>query len=131
MMKSSGISTWGVELLASNLTSFLVQFHWCGTSDPGTEGVVPQLAQSSLHEAQRAGGVLLPPEKCEENGECCVWDSSGAALWPVVLFTAQFLVGPFDFSFHPRAWQRVYSGFARLHACLCSLVKQAILSKID
>lgn len=123
-MKPSGISTWGVELLASHFTSPLVQFHCSGTAGTDTKGVVPQLAQSSLH------GVHLPPENFEENGECRVWDSSGVASWPLVLFTARFPVSPFGFSFHPRAWQHVYSGFAHLHARLCSLVKKRIKNRL-
>lgn len=129
MMKPSGTSRWGVELLASHFTSLLVQFHCPGTSDTDTEGVVPQLAQSSLHEVPHVG-LHLPPEKFEENGECCVWGSSGVALWPLVLFTAQFLLGPFGFSFCPHAWQCIYSGFVHLHAYMCSLVKKCIKNRL-
>lgn len=75
-------------------------------------------------------GLYLPPEKSEENGECCVWDNSGVALWPLVLFTAQFLVSLSGFSFHPHAWQHTYSGFAHLHACLCSLVKKIVKNRL-
>lgn len=44
-------------------------------------------------------------------------NNSGAALWPLFLFTARFPVGPSRFFFHPCAWQHVYSGFVRLRVC--------------
>lgn len=41
----------------------------------------------------------------------------GVALWPLFLFTAQFLVSPSGVFFHLCAWQHVCSGF--VHACMC------------
>lgn len=110
--------SWGNSTAVGLLT--LVQREWC-----------PSLLRAlSKRLCVCVCGLHVPPEKSEDNGECCVWDNSGVASWALVLFIAQFLVGPFGFSFHPHAGQHIYSGFAHLHACFCSLVKKNIKNRL-
>lgn len=65
-------------------------WHWC-------RGSGAQACSELSPGGSVCSGLHLPPERCEEKGECCVWDSSGVASWPLALFTAQFLVSPFGF----------------------------------